>query len=60
MNENNEEFTAELDELLARVFQHESDHLEGKLILDYVGDEERKKLIEQFKEALANPKEPKE
>ena len=43
----------EADDLLARVFQHEVDHLNGKLILDYASSEERakiKKKMENFKE----------
>jgi len=38
----------EADELLARVIQHEYDHLQGVLIIDYVSDE----LKENIKESL--------
>jgi peptide deformylase len=38
----------EADELLARVIQHEYDHLQGVLFIDYISDE----LKENIKEAL--------
>lgn len=34
-DENNQKVERHLTELLARVFQHESDHLQGKMIIDY-------------------------
>lgn len=36
MNENGEEFELVADELLARAIQHENDHLNGILFMDYV------------------------
>ncbi len=36
LNEQGEEKTAELDGFVARVFQHELDHLQGKVFLDSV------------------------
>ena len=36
------EVSIEADEILARCFQHELDHLDGKLLLDYLDDEQRK------------------
>ncbi len=42
--------TIEAEGLLARVFQHEIDHLNGKLILDRTSREERKKAIKQINE----------
>lgn len=41
-NEKGKEFIIEADGLLARCFQHEMDHLNGKLIIDYATDEEKK------------------
>jgi peptide deformylase len=35
INENGEEISIEASGMLARVFQHEIDHLNGKLIVDY-------------------------
>jgi peptide deformylase len=34
----------EMSDLLARVFQHENDHLQGKLIVDYADAKEKVKL----------------
>lgn len=36
------EVSIEADELLARLFQHELDHLDGVLLLDHLDDEQRK------------------
>lgn len=41
----------EAEELLARVLQHEIDHLDGIIILDRASREERKRAIRQQKEA---------
>ena len=49
---NNQKHTVDLENLLARVFLHEMDHLDGKLILDYVSAKEKKELVEQFEEFL--------
>lgn len=35
----------EADDLLARVFQHESDHLDGVLFIDHLGEEDRKEAL---------------
>ena len=37
-----EEISIEADELESRLYQHELDHLNGKLLLDYLDDEQRK------------------
>jgi len=37
-----------LDELAARVFLHENDHLDGKLITDYISPEEKKQYEEKL------------
>ncbi|MCL2809692.1 MAG: peptide deformylase [Treponema sp.] len=44
-------FTLEASGLLARVIQHEYDHLEGVLFLDHLNDKKREKLIEKFEKA---------
>jgi len=48
MNEKEEEF----DDLAARVVQHEIDHLHGKLFVDYLNPDDKKK----FKKQLADIK----
>jgi peptide deformylase len=52
--------TEEAEDLLARIFQHETDHLEGKLLVDRMGTVARlshrttlKQLEEDFAEAEA-------
>jgi peptide deformylase len=58
IDENNQEVTKEFSDLLARVFQHENDHLEGRLILDYVKAKEKKRLLELFKKAVEEGTKP--
>ncbi len=50
IDENNEPHEKDYDEMLARVIQHEMDHLDGKLIVDYAGIKEKIKLRAQLKE----------
>ncbi len=57
MDENNQEMKLACDGLLARVIQHETDHLEGVLIVDYASDEEKAKFKEQFGILEADQKE---
>jgi peptide deformylase len=50
------ELQIEADELEARVFQHELDHLDGVLLLDHLDDEQRKEAKRALREmALAAP-----
>jgi peptide deformylase len=42
----------EAEGLLARVFQHEIDHLDGKIILDRCSREERRKALQQIEEMI--------
>ena len=44
-DENGEPVTLEVDELLARVCQHEIDHLDGVLFIDHLPDELRKEAL---------------
>lgn len=44
------------EDLLGRVILHETDHLNGKLIIDYVGFRERRKLIQKLKEMQKSKK----
>ncbi|MBN1445941.1 MAG: peptide deformylase [Candidatus Omnitrophica bacterium] len=48
-DEKGKEFIIEAEGLLARCFQHEMDHLNGKLIIDYATDEEKKVWREKIK-----------
>ena len=40
----------EADEMLARVFQHELDHLDGVLLLDRLEPDERKRALRELRE----------
>jgi peptide deformylase len=48
-DENNEEIQLTCNGLLARVIQHEMDHLDGVLIVDYASDEEKANYEQQLK-----------
>ena len=50
LDANNHPVETELSDLLARVFQHETDHLNGKLIVDYVSLSQKLKVKKQLKE----------
>lgn len=47
-NEKGRPFTATLDGLLARVVQHELDHLNGVLFLDYLNDDVRTRVMQNY------------
>jgi len=47
-NEKGRPFTIEASGLVARVIQHEHDHLEGVLFLDYLPEDKRDKLVEKY------------
>ena len=50
------EVQIEADELEARVFQHELDHLDGVLLLEHLDEEQRKEAKRALREiALADP-----
>jgi peptide deformylase len=46
------EVSIEADELLARLFQHELDHLDGVLLLDHLEKKERKAALKQWREIV--------
>ena len=50
VDENNQPHEKIYEEMMARVIQHEMDHLDGKLIVDYAGIKEKIKLRAQLKE----------
>jgi peptide deformylase len=51
-NEHGEPVTVEASGLEARVIQHEMDHLDGVLILDRIGRQQRKEAMRALHEAL--------
>ena len=49
IDQENAPVRAKLDGLAAKAFQHEYDHLQGKLILDYLSPKDRSKILSQMK-----------
>ena len=51
------EVSVEADELLARLFQHELDHLDGVLLLDHLDRKQRKAALRRWREiqSLGDP-----
>lgn len=47
-NEKGHAFTLSASGLLARVIQHENDHLEGKLFIDRLSEEDREKVLKLY------------
>jgi len=43
------EVSIEADELLARLFQHELDHLEGRLLLELLDEDARKQALKELR-----------
>lgn len=43
------EVSIEADELLARLFQHELDHLDGRLLLEYLDKDQRKSALGELR-----------
>ena len=52
LDEHNRSHEKSFEDLLARVIQHETDHLNGKLIIDYANLAEKRKLIREYKNFL--------
>lgn len=50
-------FTLKADGLLARVIQHENDHLHGKLYIDRIDDKERERLVKRYERQNRKKKE---
>ncbi len=48
------EVSIEADELVARLFQHELDHLDGVLLIERLDDEQRKQAKRTLREILMN------
>jgi peptide deformylase len=51
-NENGRPFTIEAKGLLARVIQHEYDHLEGVIFLDRLSEQKRNRLMAKYEKAI--------
>ncbi len=49
LNENGEEIEIEADGLLAVCIQHEIDHLDGKLFVDYLSPHKRERIAERLR-----------
>ncbi len=49
------EISIEADELLARLFQHELDHLDGVLLIDRLEDDRRKDALKTLNELFIDP-----
>ena len=47
-----EEISIEADELESRLYQHEMDHLDGKLLLDYLDEEQRKEAKKNLRQMI--------
>jgi len=45
-------FEVKADELLARVYQHEIDHLDGVLFIDYLGEAKRLQTLKEYERGL--------
>jgi len=45
-----EALTLEGEELVARIFQHETDHLDGRLYIDRLSEEGRRKVLSELRE----------
>ncbi len=48
------EVSIEADELLARLFQHELDHLEGVMLIDHLDTDTRKAALKTLRERFAD------
>jgi peptide deformylase len=59
-DEYNRTVSAQLSGLAAKVFQHENDHLQGKLIIDYLSSADRQKVLSHIKNGTLPLKENKE
>jgi peptide deformylase len=51
-NEKGRPFKRECSGLLARIVQHELDHLKGVLFIDYLSDMKRERLLKQYEKNL--------
>lgn len=52
LDEDNQLVRAKVSGLLSKVFQHENDHLNGKLITDYLTAQERREVLKEIKDGV--------
>ncbi|MBI3602408.1 MAG: peptide deformylase [Candidatus Omnitrophica bacterium] len=52
LDEDNNPVRARISGLLAKIFQHENDHLQGKLIIDYLTAQERRQVLKDMKDGV--------
>ena len=48
------EISIEADEVMARMFQHELDHLDGRLLLDLLDSDQRKQAMRELRKRAAD------
>ena len=53
-NEKGRPFTLDADGMLARVIQHEYDHLRGKLFIDRINEKKRERLLKVYNKKSGN------
>ncbi len=56
MDENGQMMEMKCEDLMARVIQHETDHLNGKLVIDYADQNEKAQFKDQLKALKAEQK----
>ena len=49
------EVSLEADELQARLFQHELDHLDGVLLLEHLDDDQRRQALKEWRKRQLDP-----
>ena len=49
---NGKPFILKAEDLAATVIQHENDHLNGKLFIDYLSENKREKLLKEYKKKV--------
>jgi len=58
INEKGELVKVQAENLFAHILQHEIDHLQGRLIVDYISEREKKKITPKLKQLEENFKQP--
>ena len=53
-NENGKPFTLDAEGILARVIQHEYDHLRGKLFIDRLNEKKRERLMKMYSRKIGS------
>lgn len=52
------EVSIEADELLARLYQHELDHLDGRLLIDFLDEDDRREALKILRNRIVAPPAP--